>query len=159
MRQRFPVRKWQGMALMTIWLLLEPVSIYCSFTSASDRLKCSASRVTSPGVTLIMSERQQLPQLVQSICGVMVVSSSCTSRSMLADPCERRNTLNAWFSASFFCAANAITLSCVMIFKPVRYAKSRYRLSMIFIPQPSSRIALFFFTVSPLSRSCPLPKV
>lgn len=109
------------MVFMIIPLLLEPVSMYCSFTSASVRFKCVARLVTSAAVTLIMSERQQLPQLVQSICGVMTASSSCTSLSMPADSCERRNALNAWFSNSFSCAACAITSGCVIIFKPASY--------------------------------------
>lgn len=127
MLQQLPVRKWQGIAFMTMWLLPEPVSIYCSFTSASGRFRCAASLVISGGVTLIMRERQQLPQLVQSTWGVMVASSSCTSRSISADSFERRKVLNAWFSASFSCAASAITSNCVMIFKHARYAKKTGR--------------------------------
>lgn len=74
------VKKLQGMAFISI--MLPPFSKYWLSKSVRLWFRCPDSAVASSSVTFINKLLQQLPQLVQSICGAMVSFNSKTNLSI-----------------------------------------------------------------------------
>lgn len=101
-------KKWQGMLLMINWPSAL-VSMYFSFTLASGWPRCNASDTASSCVTFIISDLQQLPHCVQSICGVTSALIACTMSSISPLFCCFKKSRKASFSLSF---TPAITLIC-----------------------------------------------
>lgn len=85
------------------------VSMYFSFTLASGWPRCSASDTASSCVTFIISDLQQLPHCVQSICGVTSILIACTMLSITPLSCCFKKRRKASFSLSF---TAAIALIC-----------------------------------------------